>query len=276
MDRITIRGLEVFANHGVFPEEKKLGQKFLVDCILYLDLRPAGKCDDLTKSVNYGEVCGFITEFMQKNTFDLIETCAEGLAAEILNRFPPVRAIDLEVKKPWAPVGLPVEDVSVAVHRGHHKAYIALGSNMGDKQKYLDNAVRSLSARPACSVLKVSDFITTAPYGYEDQDDFLNGVLCLDTLLTPEELLELLHEIEQEADRKRQIHWGPRTLDLDIIFYDDLILDTETLHIPHIDMYRRDFVLKPMVQIAPWFRHPLLNLTMQELLERFEKDALTK
>ena len=100
-----------------------------------------------------------------------------------------------------------------------------------------------------------------------DQDEFLNGALKLRTLLTPHELLERLHEIEREAKRERVIRWGPRTLDLDILLYDSEILDDEELHIPHIEMHKRDFVLKPLAQIAPYARHPVYNRTVQELLE---------
>ena len=111
----------------------------------------------------------------------------------------------------------------------------------------------------------MSDFLVTAPYGGVEQDDFLNGALTLKTLLTPQELLERLHEIEQEAHRERQIHWGPRTLDLDILLYDDLVLDTPDLIIPHVEMHLRDFVLIPLAQIAPWKRHPVLGLTVSQM-----------
>lgn len=267
MDQIKIQELEVFANHGVFPEENALGQKFVISAVLYTDTRPAGQTDDLTLSVHYGEVSQRIREFVEGNTWKLLETVAEKLAFELLVCFPKVRKIRLEIRKPWAPVRLPLKTVAVEIERQWHRAYIALGSNMGEKREHLEHAVELLKETPGCRVTAVSDFITTAPYGYLEQDDFLNGCLELDTLLAPEELLFRLHEIEQSEKRERVIHWGPRTLDLDIIFYDDMVLDTDTLHIPHVEMHKRDFVLRPLAQIAPWKRHPLSGRTVAEMLD---------
>lgn len=271
MDKIHIKNLEVFARHGVFPEENVLGQKFVVSAVLYTSTREAGRTDDLAKSIHYGEVSRFITEFMEQNTFQLLETAAERLAEELLLNTERLEKIRLEIKKPWAPVGLPLETVSVEIERGWHTAYIALGSNLGDKEANLRLGVEGLRSTRGCRVEAVSDFLVTAPYGGVEQDDFLNGAMKIRTLLTPHELLERLHEIEQEAKRERVVRWGPRTLDLDILLYDDLILDEEDLHIPHIEMYKRDFVLKPLCQIAPYARHPVYNRTAAELLADLER-----
>ena len=264
-DKIHINNLEFFANHGVFPEETSLGQKFLVSLTMYTDTRPAGKSDDLTKSINYGEVSSFITSYMKENTFRLIEAAAENLAEALLLRYPLLEGLTLELKKPWAPVGLPLDTVSVEITRFWHNAYIGLGSNMGDKKGYLDQAVRSLNETDGCRVEKVSSYLITEPYGGIEQDDFLNACLILKTWLSPHELLNKLHEFEQDAHRERVIRWGPRTLDLDILMYDDLIIETENLIIPHVEMHMREFVLKPLAEIAPYKRHPVLHRTIAQL-----------
>lgn len=273
-DKIKIQNLEVFANHGIFPEENVLGQKFVVSAVLYTDTRKAGQTDELTASIHYGEVSAFIDRYLKEHTFQLLEKVAESLAEELLLQTKGLQKIRLEIKKPWAPVGLPLETVSVEIEREWHTAYIALGSNIGDSEAYLKEAIDKLDHLPTSRVEKVSSFLVTAPYGVTDQPDFLNGCLKLQTLLYPEELLRELNRIEQEAGRERIIHWGPRTLDLDILFYDNEIIDTVELHVPHIDMENRDFVLKPMVEIAPYLRHPVLNLTMEQLLKKLEGKTL--
>ena len=113
MDKIKIRGLEIWAKHGVFPEENVLGQKFVISADLYTNTRSAGKSDDLTQSIHYGEVCQFMKTFMEEHTYQLIETVAEKLAEELLLVFEHLQGIRLEIAKPWAPVGLPLDTVSV-------------------------------------------------------------------------------------------------------------------------------------------------------------------
>lgn len=264
-DEIHIDNLEVYAHHGVFPEEKEKGQLFYVNLSLYADTRRAGQQDELTLSTHYGEVCHMVTRWMQEHTYDLIETVAETVAEQVLLHYPLVRALDVEICKPHAPIGLPFGSVSVKLHRGWHDAYVALGSNMGDRKKYLQIGVDAMRGREDIRLQALSSWRQTTPYGGVEQADFLNGVMKIQTLMAPEELLDYLHAVEQSAGRKREIHWGPRTLDLDILLYDDLVMESEELIIPHVDMQNRDFVLGPMAEIAPWVRHPVLGLTMGQL-----------
>lgn len=271
-DQIRIEELEVYAHHGVYPEENEKGQHFYVNATLYTNTRPAGMADDLRLFTNYGEVCQFITEFMQQHTFQLIETVVEWTAYEVLQHFPLVQGLDLEIRKPEAPIPLPFGSVSVAIHREWHEAYIAVGSNMGDSRGHIAKALGQLEKHKDIQVTKVSGLLETLPYGGVEQENFVNGMFEIRTLLTPEELLRELHKIEASEGRERKIHWGPRTLDLDIIFYDDLIYSSEDLVIPHVDMENRYFVLKPLSELAPNFRHPITHKTVAQMLAELPVD----
>lgn len=262
---IEINNLEVYAYHGVFSSEQKKGQRFFLSAKLYTDITNAYKSDDLEDAVDYGAVCQLMTKLMNKKTFKLIESAADYIATEILLAFPDIYSISLKLSKPDAPVGLPFDDISVNISKGRHTAYIAMGSNIGDKKMYLDTAVKEINESPFCHVYKVSDYITTKPYGYKEQPDFLNGVMEVKTLLSPYELLSFLNSIEQNAGRERNIHWGPRTLDLDILFYDDIVTDDPLLVIPHPEIDKRDFVLTPLKQIAPFKVHPVLNKRIMDI-----------
>ena len=255
----------------VYFRKKCTGTEICRQCgVVYRYEVKAGQTDELTASIHYGEVSAFIDRYLKEHTFQLLEKVAESLAEELLLQTKGLQKIRLEIKKPWAPVGLPLETVSVEIEREWHTAYIALGSNIGDSEAYLKEAIDKLDHLPTSRVEKVSSFLVTAPYGVTDQPDFLNGCLKLQTLLYPEELLRELNRIEQEAGRERIIHWGPRTLDLDIIFYDDLICEEDDLCIPHIEMHKRSFVLKPLEEIAPYKRHPVTGKTVREMLGELE------
>ena len=221
MDCIKIRQLEIFAYHGCNEDEKINGQKFYVDANLYTDVRTPGLSDDLEDTVNYAKACKFINKFMTENRFDLIEAVAEQTTRGLLKEFPKIKAIDFTINKPNAPIKLPFGNVAVSISRKWNKAYLSIGSNIGDKEGYLNQAIDSLYDDENCRVLAVSKFIETEPYGPVEQDNFLNGCVEIETLYEPKELLATVNRIEAEANRTREIHWGPRTLDIDIVLYNN-------------------------------------------------------
>ena len=265
MDKIHIKDLEIIGFHGAIPEEKVLGQKFVLSFELDVDLRQAGKNDDLTKTVHYGELAQKVEEEFTKTSYDLIEKAAEEICEFVLLNYPLVKKVKLLLKKPWAPTRKHVEYVAVEIERKWNKVYIAAGSNLGDKEETLKEAIYKIDKRKDCVVTKVSNFYTTDPVGYEDQDQFVNCVFEIDTLQTPSELMDTLLEVEKDFKRERIIRWGPRTLDLDIIFYNDIISYDEHILIPHPRAHERQFVMKPMCDINPYYVHPIYRKSVMDI-----------
>lgn len=144
--------------------------------------------------------------------------------------------------------------------------FIGLGSNMGDKTANMEKAVLELGKVPGNKVLAVSSFYKTEPVGGIEQNWFVNAVAELETTLSPRELLNTLLDIEKSLGRIRGVKWGPRVIDLDILLYDNLVMDEEGLSIPHPYLHERGFVLVPLVEIAPKVMHPKFKKYMSELM----------
>ncbi len=267
MDKISIKRIKIYAYHGVLPEEKRNGQDFYISADLYLDLKSSGTSDKLERTVNYAEVTKMIEETFTETSYNTIEAAAESVIEAILAEYSLIQSITLKVSKPNAPIDADFEDVSVELTRSRHIVYLGIGSNLGDKRGYLNKAVEELGKDSAISVRKVSEYIETEPYGPVEQPDFLNGVVEIETPLEPDELLAIIHDIEMEAGRERIIHWGPRTLDIDILLFDNEVINTESLTIPHPEMHKREFVLKPLSEIAPYVYHPTLQRNAIQMLE---------
>lgn len=150
-----------------------------------------------------------------------------------------------------------------------NKVYVAFGTNIGDKINNIEKALKFMEDR-GLKITKKSSIHSTEPYGYTDQPEFLNGVVEAETDLNPRQVLETLLQIEKDMGRIREFKWGPRNIDLDIILFNDYVIDEEDLKIPHPDMHNREFVLKPLSEIAPEYIHPIIKKSIKQLLEELK------
>ncbi|WP_109470895.1 2-amino-4-hydroxy-6-hydroxymethyldihydropteridine diphosphokinase [Ornithinimicrobium cavernae] len=251
-DRIALTGVTAYGYHGVLDSEKADGQEFSVDLVLEVDLSRAAATDDLAHTVNYAEVAADVVAILEGPSQDLIETVAGQIAAAVLNR-PLVEAVEVTLHKPHAPVGVPFRDVTVHVRRERDvPVVIALGANLGaDPADTLQQAAERLRRVPGLSDLVLSPLFETDPVGGPDQPVYTNAVVLARTSLAPWRLLHALHAVEEQFGRTRDVRWGARTLDLDLIQVgvpgeaSEAVSDEPELTLPHPRAHERGFVLSP-------------------------------
>ncbi|MEP7034976.1 MAG: 2-amino-4-hydroxy-6-hydroxymethyldihydropteridine diphosphokinase [Dermatophilaceae bacterium] len=281
-DRIVLQGISARGHHGVHDFEKTDGQEFVVDLVLEVDLRRAGRSDLLAHTVDYGEVAVEVMSLITGPSLDLIEALADKIALAVLKR-PLVQAVEVTVHKPHAPVAVPVGDVVVQVERHRDEpVVIALGANLGEVQATLVAAVRALADVDGIRIRAVSELFESDPVGGPEQPVYLNAVVLARTRLGAFALLSELHAIEADRGRVRETRWGARTLDLDLIQYGDPETGTEVisedpdLMLPHPRAHERAFVLVPWRQLdaEALLRVGEAMLPVSELLERVDQDGI--
>ncbi len=263
-DLIRLTGVRARGFHGVFAHERRDGQDFVVDVAMSVDLSRAGATDDLRHTVHYGEVAADVVAIVEGQPYDLIESLAGRIAAVVLAR-PLVEAVEVTVHKPQAPVGVPFGDVEVVVRRTKDvPVVIALGANLEREGEAPDatvrQAVRHLHRTRGLRAVRVSRLYATAPVGGDlvaGQPDYVNAVAVARTSLAPATLLARLHRVEADYGRTREVRWGARTLDLDLVQYGDPRDDSDLrstdpeLLLPHPRAHERAFVLVPWLDVDP-------------------------
>ena len=267
-DRILIEGLAVETVVGVFDWERRVRQSLVVDVELRCDLRPAGASDRLAATVDYKALSDRIRRHLEASRYRLVETLAES-AAELCLADERVQVAVVTVHKSGALRH--ARDVAITVERARgepsgrppHTALVGVGSNVDP----VDNVRRALDRIHAhFGAIRVSPaYVTEAVGAAEDSPDFLNLVVELRTELAPDALNAWLHDLETESGRRRgEEPAAPRTLDLDLLLYDDVVRDGEP-RLPHPQVESAAFVLVPLADLTPETRHPVLGITIGEL-----------
>ena len=155
--------------------------------------------------------------------------------------------------------------------------YIGIGSNINNRLHFIETAIKKIDAESGCEVEKISSLYESKPFGNIEQENFINLAILVKTLFEPEALFNFLKQIESEIGRRNSTRWGPREIDLDILFYDDIICNDSQLTIPHKGIAERDFVLIPMCEIAPNFIHPEINKKICDICKaKLEKNIIRK
>ncbi|MBN1299362.1 MAG: 2-amino-4-hydroxy-6-hydroxymethyldihydropteridine diphosphokinase [Actinobacteria bacterium] len=287
MFEIIIKDLKLYGYHGVKPEEKKEGQHFLFNISLSLAKNTfkndAGLDDDISATVNYSEVISLVKEINRKNKYDLLETLCEVIASNIIECFPMVFKVKVRVEKTNPPIKEDIKSVGVEVLLKRHKNknynisavgkdfrnvlftdvifYLCLGSNLNDREKNLRDAMRMLTYRKNIKIAKVSSIYESEPMYVVKQNNFYNivlkGSICFNRSgnynnYSAFEFLGFLKSIEHSMGRKAfGPRYGPRIIDLDLLYYDGQNITSDILTLPHPGMPERKFVLEPFNEIEP-------------------------
>jgi len=250
MHHIVMRNMKFYGYHGCLDFEKENGQWFSITIDISCEYLPGALTDELEGTINYAEIYERTKKIVTELKFNLIEKLACVIARSVLKNYNFATEVAVTVQKPEAPIDGDFDCMETTITLKRHVAVIGFGSNMGDREKTIRTALQMLDSREDTSIARLSALYETEPVGYEDQDDFLNGVAVVDTYLEPLDLLHVLQKIELDLHRVRTIKNGPRTIDLDILRFDKMKSQKEELILPHPRMYERAFVLVPLKELG--------------------------
>lgn len=254
METIRIKGLEIFAYHGVNPEEKENGQKFILDIAMQADISRAAQTDDLNETVNYAAVRKTVNAVFTAQKYDLIERAAQVVCDAILENYPKVQSVTVELKKAGSAHqrGVRLRLGRNDKESGMKRVVLGLGTNLGDRRENLRAALAALSHLPKTEVENVSSVWQTAPFDVPDeQQDYWNICVLLKTELSPSAVLGACLGIEAAMGRVREIYHGARCMDLDVLLYEGFKQREKELNVPHPGILERAFVLFPLLELFP-------------------------
>lgn len=250
-DTIFVTNLCLVGRHGVMEEERTLGQRFYLDIEVTTDARRASANDDYRKAICYAALCDLAAQVSEAGPYRLIETFAERVIEAILSRFPTVTGARVRIRKPGAPINASFDTVGVELTRQRQqRVAFSFGSNVGDKMSQIRAAVAFLEAVEGIEIAQVSSFYETAPWGKTDQDRFINACAIGWTSLSAHEVLRAAKAIEVQLGRTPGERWGPRLIDIDLLYLGEDDFSTIALTVPHPEMLNRAFVLMPLAEIA--------------------------
>jgi len=269
MDRIRVEGLVVHGHHGVHVEETRLGQKFVVDITCDLGAPGGAGADAYDQTVCYGRLCDIAKEVSDAGPYKIIETFSQKIADQVLADFPSVAEVLVRIAKPSAPIAAVLDTVAVETTRKRQRAFaLSLGSNMGDKATNLTLAMTLLGLDDEVQIETRSRHYRTKPWGKEDQDWFVNACAVGRTSLSPHEVLRAVKEIEVQLGRTPGERWGPRLIDIDVLYLGEEEVQSVALSLPHPEMLNRGFVTIPLAEIDG---ERLINgETVKDAARRFE------
>jgi 2-amino-4-hydroxy-6-hydroxymethyldihydropteridine diphosphokinase len=275
-DHLILTGLKVSCIIGIFEWERKQKQDVIIDLKFPCDSRRASRHDFVNETVDYKKIAKFTISFVEKSNFKLIETLAERLATLLIKNFN-LPEIDLTISKPGAIRGS--QNVGVQIQRFSpnvnlvNKIFLSLGSNINPQQN-LEKAL--VEIQKTYSLIGLSHVYETSPVGFSKQSSFWNLAIAMETDEEPIVIQKWIKILEKKAGRQRSFKkFGPRTLDIDLLLWGDLIEKNRNFSLPHADIEKKAFVLFPLLEISPNMIHPILKKPMIELAAAF-KDSTQK